>query len=126
VGSRSRGHCSRRSAAQIAAVALLFVGVAACGSEKTTTVNLSGAGTLSLVLTGGESVLQSVQTEIVNSFSSIANGGSLSIVDGDHHLGSLICQTDISNGGVSYHVALYSDTSIPSTACAQLAHDMGG
>lgn len=120
-------HGGRRSVAQLAAIALLFVGIAACGSTKTTTMNLSGAGgTLSLVLTGSETTLRSVQTQFVNAVSSIANGASVSILDGDHHTGASICQTDIANGGASYHVAVYSNTSIPSTACAQLAHDMGG
>ena len=50
----------------------------------------------------------------------------MSILDGDYHTGSSICQTDIANGGASYHVALYSDTTILATACTQLAHDMGG
>ena len=70
--------------------------------------------------------MSSVQNEFVNAVSSIAGGASVSILDGDYHTGSSICQTDIANGGASYHVALYSDTTILATACTQLAHDMGG
>jgi hypothetical protein len=50
----------------------------------------------------------------------------VSILDGDHHIGPLVCQTDIDNSGASYHVTLYSNTGIPSTACAQLAQELGG
>lgn len=50
-------------------------------------------------------------------------GATARAVDGDHHSGPSICQTDVNSQGLHYHFAVFSTMLMASNACATLARE---
>jgi len=97
--------------------------LASCGSStKTVTLNYSNAGTtLSIVVSGDSNAIDGFKQGAAQSLASASSGNSAE-VDGDQHTGNQVCQTDVTNSGVTLHVVVYSNSSaITSDVCSTLA-----
>jgi hypothetical protein len=113
----------------VVCAALAALAVVACGN-KSATLEISGAaGTFSLVITGSADTIAVFENK-VSSYVSSGQGNpgvNLTTVDGDQHTGPLVCQTDVTDNGVPYHVALYSTlASLTPALCAQIQASTGG
>lgn len=98
--------------AALSMVLLLTLALAACGNNATFTFKQSiGKGYFTLVATGDPSTLAAAKAGLPAG----------SVTNGDTHSGNEICQTDVNDGGRTYHVVLYSTTPVPATICNSFA-----
>ena len=109
-------------------VAVLIGGVCmaltGCG-EKTATLQIMGpnSGSLDIVMTGSASTIDAFKSKVE---AQTARGSSLgytaNTVDADQHTGPKLCETDVTDNGVTYHVAVYSTlAAFTSDVCTQIA-----
>ncbi len=102
-------------------VALVLV---ACG-EATDTVNLTSSSgqTLSLVISGSADQVQGLASDVNTAVSQEGSvpGATIATASGDQHHGTMVCATDVSKNGESFHTVVYStDSTVSSAICTSL------
>ncbi len=125
--NRACSEAMRRAAVCVLAC-VLGLTLVACG-DKTATLKISGpSGSFSLVMTGSQDTIDTFKGKVEQ----IASGGggagaSVITLDGDQHEGAAVCQTDVTDNGAKYHVAVYSTVnSITSSVCDSIQQSTGG
>jgi hypothetical protein len=98
--------------AALSLILLLTLALAACGSSATITFKQSlGNGSYTVVATGDPSTIAAEKAGLPAG----------SVTNGDTHTGNEICQTDVNDSGRTFHIILYSTTSVPAAICNSLA-----
>ncbi|MGH7748528.1 MAG: hypothetical protein ACREQ5_27785 [Candidatus Dormibacteria bacterium] len=83
--------------------ALLLAGCGGGGQQTMTAQISSGGARASVVVTSdGDAITKLKQDKSIGS-------GGVSVADGDHHSGSLVCQVDVNSSAHKYHIAVYGD-----------------
>ncbi len=81
------------------------IGLAGCGGgQQTITAQISSGGAHASVVVSsdGDAIAKLKQDKSIGS-------GGVSVIDGDKHSGSLVCQVDVSSSKHKYHIAVYGD-----------------
>jgi hypothetical protein len=102
--------------AMVVPVIFAALAVAGCGSSSITVKESFGSQSISIVASGDSSTIAAEKAG--------APAGSVS--DGDNHSGNKICESDVTDNGRSFHVVLYSTTSLPSTTCDSFKNGING
>ena len=93
-------------------IAVATLALLSCGSATATLHITVAGGSLSYVITGSDSTIQSFENAVA---STVTDGQakipSVTATSGDQHGGALVCQTEVTDNGVGYHVAVYSTVS---------------
>jgi|SRR5580700_375168 hypothetical protein len=94
------------------AIATVVIMLAGCGdSSATATVQESAAGVVafSVVVNGSSDAIGDFETEMkAGAPGGQLNGVSITTVSGDHHTGTLACNTDTTVNNFTVHVSVYS------------------
>jgi hypothetical protein len=85
-------------------VAALLLGGCGGGGQQTMTAQISSSGAHASVVVSsdGDAIAKLKQDKSIGS-------GGVSVSDGDHHSGSLVCQVDVNSSAHKYHIAVYGD-----------------
>jgi hypothetical protein len=84
-------------------VAALLLGGCGGGGQQTMTAQITNGGSRASVVVSsdGDAIAKLKQDKSI--------GKGVSVSDGDHHSGSLVCQVDVSSSAHKYHIAVYGD-----------------
>ncbi len=92
--------------------ATMAIGLVGCGSSQSITINLSVSGvTLSMVASGDATGIAKAKSQIQGGLGS-SSAANFTVVDGDSHTGAKVCETDVSDSSGTYHIVVYSDSSV--------------
>ena len=120
----ARIHFRRPWLLTMPALLVCCLALAGCG-DTTATVNINSArGSFSIVATGGDGDVKAFEDKMQSFLAEglgTGSGVTVKAVDGDHHAGPSICQTDVDNQDLHYHFAVYSTVSMASNVCTTLA-----
>ena len=109
----------RRLASWTAVIATL-VAVTGCGTQSITAKYSQGGISISIVASGSQAAIDAAKAQIKSQGTSGAGAG-VTFADGDSHDGNKICETDVTDSGQTYHVVIYSNSSlIPASTCAAM------
>jgi|HubBroStandDraft_2_1064218.scaffolds.fasta_scaffold773184_1 hypothetical protein len=116
--------------ALLACAALVSLVLVACGDKSATLKVASGSTSLfSLVITGSADTIATLENKESSYWASMKTiaGASTTTADGDQHAGRFVCQTDVTDNGVQYHVAVYGTVAgtVPEI-CSQIQRSIAG
>jgi len=74
-------------------------------------------------MTGSDSTISAFESKVASLISSgVAGGATVNTLDGDQHTEPAVCQTDVTDNGAQYHVAIYStNAAVTSATCSAIA-----
>jgi len=114
----------------LACAALASLVLVACGDKSATLKIASGSKPLfSLVITGSADTIATFENKVYSFWASMKTiqGVRVTTVDGDEHSGQSWCQTDVTDNGVQYHVAVYGTIGgILKPICSEIHSSIGG
>jgi hypothetical protein len=100
------------------------IALVGCGSATdTVTLTTSSSQTLSLVVSGSSDQVQGLASDVSTAVSQgeSRSGVTVATASGDQHQGAMVCTTDVSKNGESFHIAVYSTAStVTSAICSSL------
>ncbi len=115
--------------ALLACAALTSLVLVACGDKSATLRIASGSTPLfSLVITGSADTIATFENKESSYWASKKTipRVSASTADGDQHSGRYVCETDVTDNGVQYHVAVYQTIEIGPPICSEIHSSIGG